>query len=180
MHELDLKLLKTGDETALRQLFDELHPYLRRVAKMYSLRYDLSTYDTEDLVHETMIKIYQNIDKVRTDSKEQLFAWCKRVAKNVAIDSYRQSRRRSLECRTFEEESPLSVDATGPSNYGALLEYLLSELSEEEGELVRKRLSGTSMADIAKELDMPERTVYTKYHRVINKLRKRASSYLDK
>jgi RNA polymerase sigma factor (sigma-70 family) len=66
------------------------------------------------------------------------------------------------------------------SNYAAILEDLLSELSEEERELVRKRLSGTSMVDIARELDMPERTVYTRYHRVINKLRKRASSYLDK
>ena len=174
MANLDLQQLKDGDETALRQFFDELYPLLLRATQI-----GLGRYETEDVVHEAIFKIYKNIDKAPTESKERLFGWCKHVALNVARDFYRKSRRRRIECRNFEEESPINVDPTLTEQYAGLLDRFLKELSEDEQNLVQHRLAGMSMVDIARELDVSERDAYMRYHFAIQKLRERLSSDLD-
>ena len=44
-------------------------------------------YDAEDILQEVLIKIYNNIDKLKNTSK--MHAWIFRIAKNTIIDYYR-------------------------------------------------------------------------------------------
>jgi RNA polymerase sigma-70 factor (ECF subfamily) len=51
----------------------------------------ISHEDTNDILQETFIKIYQNLNKFRSDS--QLFSWMYRIAMNEALSFLRKQKR---------------------------------------------------------------------------------------
>ena len=89
----DIKLAKLcarGDEQARHEL------YTRYAASLYALciRYVGDKELARDLMHDSMIKIFDTVGKYKPTGS--LKSWCSRVAVNLVIDYLRKSRKISL------------------------------------------------------------------------------------
>jgi RNA polymerase sigma-70 factor (ECF subfamily) len=73
-----------GDRQAQRHLYDLYAPKLLVVG----LRYSKTRIEAEDVLQESFIKIFRNIDKLRDNSN--LMAWMKRIVINTAINQHRK------------------------------------------------------------------------------------------
>lgn len=77
-----VEVLKRHDADA-ELAFQEVYEQTRRVALAVIRRYNSKTAEYEDILQETYIKVYRNIDSLNDSSKIQ--AWVNRIAANIAI-----------------------------------------------------------------------------------------------
>ncbi|MHC5352937.1 RNA polymerase sigma factor [Myroides sp. LJL115] len=85
--------MNNSHDTLLKQLQDPLtkHTAFAQLVELYQKRLYLhirtivlNHEDTDDVLQETFIKIYQNIDSFKGES--QLFSWMYRIATNQSLD----------------------------------------------------------------------------------------------
>jgi len=76
--------LRTGDDTALYQLYDKYSGALFGVI----LRMCRDKTKAEDLLQETFVKIWKNIDGYDA-SKGRFYTWAYRIARNTTLNSLR-------------------------------------------------------------------------------------------
>ncbi len=90
---------KNGDNKAFEQLM------LRNQGKIYNLGLKLlrNREDAADLLQETFIKAYQNLNDF--EGKSAFSTWLYRIATNFALMKLRQRKARSVSLETMEEES---------------------------------------------------------------------------
>ena len=177
----DLSLIKrirrSGDRAAadelIRRYYDEIHSFVRRQAPL-----DVAL----DLTQEIFISILRTVG--RFDGKDATFrTWLYRVAANKVVDRYRS---------TFAERQTamLSLDEVEPADSADFARELenseftqrvcarVGELPRDTQQVFRLHIfGGQTLAEIAKDLQMPENSVKTKYYRLINLLRKEFSDY---
>ena len=79
------RLCKNFDRKAQRQMVDLLAPLLSSVCK----RYEWSPANVQDLVQESLILIFNNIEQFKGGEKEFMF-WCRRIAVNVCLQKFRK------------------------------------------------------------------------------------------
>ncbi|GIN91938.1 RNA polymerase sigma factor [Siminovitchia terrae] len=77
----------------------------------------------EDVVQETFITIYQQLEKVCSLKTQELKRYILRISKNKAIDSYRKNKRHGLFLEEYQREAVEVVN----ENIGAWEQYLMSE-----------------------------------------------------
>ena len=77
---------KKGDSRSQRELYDLLKEKLMGVC----YRYSQSEEDARDAFQETMIRVFKDINNL-TEIKN-VVGWVNRIARNVAIDSFRKSK----------------------------------------------------------------------------------------
>jgi len=74
-------------ERGFRQLMakyqERLYWHIRRMVKTHE--------DTDDILQNTFVKVYRNLDKYRTDAK--LYTWLYRIATNEAMNHFRKAGR---------------------------------------------------------------------------------------
>lgn len=99
---------------AQKALYDEYYGYLMSVC----LRYSDSENEAEDLLHESFIKIFNNIDKyiVGTSLKN----WVMKIAVNTAIDNMRKKKNAKI----------IKLEVAGEFQF--VTEDALSQLTAEE------------------------------------------------
>jgi len=166
---------RAGDQSAWRELVGR---HTRRVFAI-AYRYLGRVEDAEDLTQEVFVKVYQGLDRYR--ERDGAFpAWLGTVARNHAIDRYRQRREELLRARDepFLEQLPSRAD--GP--YQALerservrlvhrgLQALPANIREP---LVMCDLQGLAYEDIAEALGVPLGTVKSRINRGRVELAKR-------
>ncbi len=83
-HEVITRLI-TGDDTALYQLYDKYSGALFGVI----LRMCRDKTKAEDLLQETFVKIWENIEAYET-SKGRFYTWAYRIARNTTLNSLRK------------------------------------------------------------------------------------------
>jgi len=64
--------------------------YLRNILYKYINSRTSSNADTEDILQESLLKIYKNLDNI--ENKEKIMSWIFIVAKNTIIDFYRNKK----------------------------------------------------------------------------------------
>jgi RNA polymerase sigma factor (sigma-70 family) len=181
--QLDIEGLRSRDENALRDLFDHLLPFLRQRAEWEVRRFGGHAMDADDLAHQALMKVYENLDRFIGDDStpdqdvlRRLRSISFTILRNMAMDTYRRnSRRYQMECEHFDLERP-QVD---PVQLGIteietaeLLKEILSELSEEDRKLVELRfIEGRTLAEIAESQSVTKSTLYQRYRRIMEKLR---------
>jgi RNA polymerase sigma-70 factor (ECF subfamily) len=69
--------------------------------------------DTEDILHDVLLKLISNIDKLMDDQK--VHAWIYKITRNAIIDYYRRNHK-SLDLESVPEELPLVLDEDLTSN----------------------------------------------------------------
>lgn len=87
------------DRKAQREMVDHLSPYLYVICRRYSDQHE----DAQDLLQESLISIFNNIEKCKADEIAGFKAWCRRIAINKALE---KKRKKGL---TLENLSGISV-----------------------------------------------------------------------
>lgn len=98
-----LELFKQDKEKAFNVLLEkykeQIYYHIRKIL--------INHQDTDDVVQETLIKIYKNIDNFRGESK--IFTWIYRIATNQAI-SFLNKQRKTYTFTAISYEDKLSTE----------------------------------------------------------------------
>jgi RNA polymerase sigma factor (sigma-70 family) len=99
---------KRGDRLCQQKLYEFFYRKMMGV----SLRYSYSREEAKDLLHDSFIKIFQNIQKF--DNKGSLEGWVRRTVVNTVIDHFRKNR--SVFIRSDEALENIEDTEEGPEN----------------------------------------------------------------
>ena len=99
MSERELSTLCSKSE---RSAFKEL--YTRYAARVLALcfRYVNDRQEAEDLMHDTMVKVFGSFGRFRYRGEGSLYSWIRRIAVNLSIDRIRR--------RNFMDPAPLKEE----------------------------------------------------------------------
>lgn len=139
-----------------------------------ALRITLNRAEAEDVVQETLIKVWNKRDEwAKLASVE---AFCLRIAKNLAIDRSERMDAQTQELTPAEEQTP---DASGPherlveKEQMALIHKLMDELPEPQRIIIHLRdVEEKSYKEIAELLDLTEEQVKVNLFRARQKVKK--------
>lgn len=164
-----LEQAKAGDNEAFQKLHElvcDQNFYL--IQKMVK-----NVQDAEDLLQDTWIKIYQNLDQIRDTKLSSFVSWSGKVASNTALDFLRKkkpmlfsdmgkegdSKPIQFEIQDFkvENQPELAFDQKETSE---IVQELLGELSDEQRIcIVMFYLQEMSIREIAESIGCSENTV---------------------
>lgn len=148
------KLCARGDETARKELYTKYAAYLYALC----IRYVGDRDEARDLMHDSIIKIFDTIGKYRPTGS--LKSWCSRITVNLVIDSLRKKKRFETVCLDQTKEN------IPEPQKDEILKIPKTELMRMVGELPQTKrvvfnlycVEGYSHKDIAQMLDIKEKT----------------------
>lgn len=130
----------------------------------------------EDLLQETLLRVYQRIDRYREQGAFR--AWVFRIATNIALT---ELRRRRISTAVPLDEEALGRPARGDPGPEAREELErrerslaagLESLPEDQRTVILLRVrGGMGIRDIARALRVPEGTVKSRIHHAVRRLR---------
>jgi RNA polymerase sigma-70 factor (ECF subfamily) len=175
-----VQLSRTGDRAAFRELVNMYKDKLHRLA--YRMLHD--RYDSEDVVQETFMRVYMNLNHY--DENQKFSTWIYRIGKNLCIDLLRKKKvDHSLDAglsdeleKPFYEKLP-SADASPESRLivrelQEQLRKVIDKLSDKYKQVVTLYyLHEMSLQEISELLGMPVTTVKSRLHRGREQLRKK-------
>lgn len=183
-----MQRMRAGDKSALRDVYEAYLPYIYAIVLGVVNRRE----QAEDVTSDFFIRLWEISDTYKAGNGHR--AWLARIAKNLAIDSMRKSKREVLS-EMIDEGNVVSGDApdTGsrkgsegnPSKLAGAgsaveskvvadisVDEALRMLTEKEREVVRLKVMGElSFKEIAKVLKQPMGTVTWRYRNAMKKLR---------
>lgn len=150
----------------LRALHDAHGPALFRYVARLTGDYTLA----QDVVQESLLRAWKR-PEILEQSDESARAWLFTVARNLVIDDRRSARHRR-EITTDEIPETGSPDETESGLDAWLLSDALSSLSvQHRTAIVSAYYLGHSIAEIARQEDVPEGTVKSRLHYALRALR---------
>ena len=167
-------LAHDGDAGAFEALFNR---YRDAIYKLYLQRLNGNADDADDLLQETFIKVFLNLDKY--DTSFTFGQWVYTIARNTFIDHMRK-RRDDLSIDVLpgngSQITPVAQEATPEERYinrqqGKQLQGHLDKMSVRYRKLIELRFfKEYSYEEIAAELGLPMGTVKTQIHRAREQL----------
>jgi RNA polymerase sigma-70 factor (ECF subfamily) len=176
-----IKLSRTGDPGA----FGELVELYRNKIQRLGYRMLLNKLDSEDIVQETFIRVYLNLNHY--DESQKFSTWIYRIGKNVCIDLLRKKKPvHSLDAEMSDYDDEFSFYSRIPSEDHSPEHIVMqSETQEHIRKAVNKLsdkyksiinlyyLEELSLQEISDKLNLPVTTVKTRLHRGRELLRKK-------
>lgn len=170
----DLELLERLRQRSQQGLEEAIHKYAGYVAAV--VRKTLGSFgrveDTEELVSDVFVALWQRADSLRDDSS--LKNWMAVVARNAAL---KRLSRTQLEEPLEENLLPdfaLSDTSTGQTESRLVVRQAVDSLGGQDREIfLRHYFWYESVGQIARELDMNPATVKTRLKRGRDKLREK-------
>lgn len=154
------------EATLLRAIHDEHAAALWR----YVVHLTADPALADDIVQETLIRAWRH-PAVLDQHEASARAWLFTVARNLVIDQKRSAHSRH-EIEVDELPEPVSADETDALLDSWLVADALAALSiEHRAVIVHAYYGGRSVAEIARELDIPEGTVKSRLHYGLRALR---------
>lgn len=143
------------DKEKVEKIYTEYYGLMMHIAFGYMQE------NAEDVVHDAMIRIIKNIDKVDITDERKTKAFCVTIVRNRAIDILRKEHKDTVsyddEIRT---ESSYSFDYSQINEtYNILLEALESLNETYKTVCTLKYVNGLKEREIAEVLDLPPKTV---------------------
>ena len=139
---------------------------------------------TDDIVQNVFIKLYQNLDLIR--NKDSVLAWLFRSARNELYSIYRNTKLKKLymESEDYEEiEIEADFSLSEEIENKELNEIIMKELEninpEQKEIFILKEYSGLSYKEIAVLTEIDEELVKSRLYKVRQKLIKRVSKLLQ-
>ena len=178
------KVARDSDREAFRRLFDKFSPLIRAFAGRQSPG-DAHDHMAEDLVQETMIKVWQKAASFDPE-KASASTWIFTIARNTRIDLLRKNIRHQanrvsgdqyeelfdVEDIWVENEDEDVFNQLALQRTSEMLHELMKELPEEQSFILKKvYLEDKSHSEIAAELSLPLGTVKSRVRLALNKLR---------
>ena len=137
-----------------------------------ALRITLDRAEAEDVVQDTMIRVWN-----KRDEWQQFEAYCLIVAKNLAID---RSQKKDAQNVELTPEMAEEADTSGPydrlvnNERMKIIHRLIDELPEKQRLIMQLRdIEGESYKDIAKVLQLTEEQVKVNLFRARQKVKQR-------
>ena len=139
---------------------------------------------TDDIVQNVFIKLYQNLDLIR--NKDSILAWLFRSARNELYSLYRDTKlkklyRESEDYNEIEKEADFSLSEEIENK--ELNEIIMKELEkiipDQKEIFILKEYSGLSYKEIAVLVEIDEELVKSRLYKVRQKLIKRVSKLLQ-
>lgn len=157
--------ISNGEKQALAELYSRT----RAAVYGFSLSITKNETDTEDVLQETYIKVWNNASSYT--SKGNPMAWLLTVAKNLSLMKLREHKH--TDDLEDDEWAKLShADSTANEDEKQFLHEALSILTDEERQIVMLHaVAGIKHREIAQLTDITLSTVLSKYHRALKKLR---------
>lgn len=176
-----IQLSRTGDRGAFVELVESYRSKIQRLA----LRMLHNKPDSEDIVQETFIRVYLNLNHY--DESQKFSTWIYRIGKNVCIDLLRKKRPvQSLDAELSDQDGDYSYyNKLASQEHTPEHAVLQSEIQEHVHKSINKLadkyktvitlyyLEELSLQEISKKLDLPITTVKTRLHRGRELLRKK-------
>jgi len=148
---------------------EEIYPRLNRAMTVYLAG---SEVDPEDILQETFLKAFRNLDKFKGGSG--LYTWIYSIARNLCIDEFRKRKHQQNRSHVPVEEFELASDmyTSEPVNEEVLLlRKAISELPENLREiLVMQAIDEMSYADISRITGINEQTLKNRTFRARKQL----------
>ena len=139
-----------------REMYIEIYPQLMRYA--LSLCKDRAL--AEDLVSETMLKAVETLNK--SDTVEDLCAWCVTVLRNKFFDHKKKKREDQLNEEKPQDQTLASHEAQEDPFASILYQDCIARLSPDHAEvLLMNNLKGLTAKVIAELMNKPQNTVLT-------------------
>jgi RNA polymerase sigma-70 factor (ECF subfamily) len=175
-----VRLAKGGDRRAFAELVDLYKEKLYRLA----YRYVGNRQEAEDIVQETFLRLYKNLD--RFDETLKFSTWIYRIATNLCIDRLRKRKASySLDADIGDGESADGYSMLPSNEMSPENQVLLSESQElirkaidtlpekYKSVIILRYLQDLSLQEIGDVLHMPVTTVKTRVHRGREYLRRK-------
>ncbi len=166
-HEIDVLIKKVaqGDMEALKILYESM----RKPIYFYALRLSNSPETAEDVMQDTFISIMRSCGGYV--SSEKGAAWIFTIARNRVID-YQKKQKTTLPIEDIET----AVNPSDPINDfidgNSFMEILAPLNTKERDVVVLRILSGFSLTQAARELNMPKGSAFWTYSNAMKKLKK--------
>lgn len=148
---------------------DELYSITERTMYAYALSLTKEHQKALDLIQDTYIKIISAAHLYKPMGKP--LAWMFTIAKNMHYTNFKKEKRNiSMEPQDISNDKRFSYITDMEDR--VVLQSVLSELSEEEREIVMLHaVSGMKHREIAESLGLKLSTTLSKYNRALKKLR---------
>lgn len=147
-----------------KQLFDD------NSKKVYHLCYGYTgdADSANDLMQETFIKVWQNLDKFRNQA--QLSTWIYRIAVNTCLSYLRTAKRRTTDELNDHIVENYTEEPSQKQEQIALLYKSISQLEENERIIITMVLDEIPYPEIAEIAGISEGNLRVKIHRIKHKL----------
>lgn len=146
-------------------IYNEFYGVMCHVASQYVD----DRYDIEDIVHDSMLKIIDHLDKISIDDSSKMKAFCTVIVKHKAIDFLRTRNNQNI---SIEEEEIMISEETNPLNiivddeiHQKLLKAIDSLNDTYKEVCILKYVHGLKEREIASVLDLPPKTVNVRIFR---------------
>lgn len=163
--------------------------YEKYEQKIYRLAYSIlrDSWQAEELVQETFIRVIGHRDLLRRMPEARQGIYISKIAKSIAIDTYRKNKKMSESIKIIDEDSATALEneiwhqSASSSNDDMadqignreILRKILSMLSEEDALILKLRIiRQLSVKETAAVMQMTETAVRKKCERAIKKARK--------
>lgn len=104
----DLKKLIEQCKANNQKAFETLYKKYYRVLLGIALRYSRTTFEAEDILQDSFIKVFHSIRLYQNEGSFE--GWLKRIVQNTAINHYRQNIKFNLHLEISSDDNTLSDD----------------------------------------------------------------------
>ena len=160
-----MERMRSGDKSALHEVYEAYIGYIYTIV----LQTVSNREDAEDVTSEFFMKLWRLADTYREGNGHR--AWMAAIARNMAVDLLRKTKREVLTEVVTEDASDVSVEKEVIADMS--LRQALDSLKPGEREVVHLKIMGEmTFQEIADILKIPLGTVTWRYQNAIQKLRR--------
>ncbi len=160
-----MERMRSGDRSALHEVYESYIGYIYTIV----LQTVSNREDAEDVTSEFFMKLWRLADTYREGNGHR--AWMAAIARNMAVDLLRKTKREVLTEVVTEDASDVSVEKEVIADMS--LRQALDSLKPGEREVVHLKIMGEmTFQEIADILKIPLGTVTWRYQNAIQKLRR--------
>jgi RNA polymerase sigma-70 factor (ECF subfamily) len=166
------------------QSWEEFVRVYRRYIYAIIRSMNISEHDTEDILQQVLINIWNSLPKMDCDKINRFRSWLSTVTKNAVTDFIRKRTREAKRLEKAGQDDTLTylktirlpeIESIAEKEWEIHLTNLALEnieplFSGKAVDAFRMTLEGKSVEDIAKELDLKENSVYRLKNRVKERL----------
>ena len=174
MSERELAALCTKSD---RSAFKELYTRYAAMVLALCFRYVAEREEAEDLMHDTMVKVFGAIGRFHYKGEGSLYAWIRRIAVNLSIDRIRK--RTVLDISSLKEEDSMTEEAVMEIPMPVLME-MISSLPETQRLILNLYcIDGLSHNEIAGLLGIKPKTSSSLLAKAKRLLNEKVARYLN-
>lgn len=176
-----MQRIRTGDDSGMQQLVAEYGHLLLAVIRRYFRRDMRARFDSHDFAQAVWISLYRKREELgRFQNPRALMGYLSRMAIHKVIDEGRRQTGAKRDVRlevhlsdvagSRERSNPTASDVAVANER---LEELLDQERPDLRSMVRLRLQGHTIEDIARRVDRDERTVRRLFRRIRSRMLRR-------